>query len=388
MQHHTSSSGLSVPPALAYEHMQNVAPLFSIHVAFCIGDVWARNGPRVDRTNTTAAVAMQASTNSVRTTRPMDARATIGLAEEYQKNRSWIMCKTLAETYKCFLFAQQQTPESRQAKAPGGGRKSCGTLIAMDTPQQGAQITPQRPHRLKRFFVFLCIAIVIVALGWLVYNTLRQTEPIATDEDVVESPDITSMAQVADYTGDKDLPAVDPSIVIKPFDDKDHIYGSANAPIALIEYSNFGNKYAVLFHPEAKKIVDNSNGQVQWVYRHFPMSESDFVPGEAAECVFKQLGNAGFWSFFQAAYALTNRSIASLGTIAQAAGANRADFDACMNDHVGRPRVIGQAQDASLDANVTVSPSYVIYNKKTGESRMATGLNTVEYINAVIQSSR
>ncbi len=259
----------------------------------------------------------------------------------------------------------------------------------MDTPQQGAQTTEQRPHRLKTIVLFVIVLGVIAALGWLVYNTLWQgAAPIATEEESIETPDITSMDQVADYTGDKDLPTADPSIVLKPFDDKDHVYGSPTAPIAIVEYSNFGNKYAALFHPEAKKIVDASNGQVQWVYRHFPMSQADFTPGEAAECVFKQLGNKGFWAFFDVAFAQSDLTVNSLGATAEAVGAKRADFDACMNDHLGRPRVIGQGQDASLDANVKVSPSYVVHNNATGENRMATGLNTVEYINATIKAMR
>lgn len=259
----------------------------------------------------------------------------------------------------------------------------------MDTPQQGAQTPPQRPHRLKTVVLFVIVVGVIAALGWLVYNTLWQaTTPVAQEEESVETPDITTMDQVGDYTGDKDLPQADPSIVVKPFDDKDHIYGSADANIAIIEYSNFGNKYAALFHPEAKKIVDASNGQVQWIYRHFPMSETDFVPGEAAECVAKQLGNAGFWKFFDAAFAQADLSANALGATAETIGAARADFDACMNDHLGRARVIGQGQDASLDANVTVSPSFVVHNNTTGENRMATGLNTVEYINATIKAMR
>lgn len=312
------------------------------------------------------------------------------LVGDYQKIRTRITRETLAETDNCFLFAQQQTTPVRQAEAPGGARKTCGTLAAMDTPQQGAQTTEQRPHRLKTLILSAIIVGVIAALGWLVYNTLWQAQaPVATEEEeVVESPDITNMAQVADYTGDKDLPKADPSIVLKPFDDKDHIYGSESASIAIVEYSNFGNKYAALFHPEAKKIVDASNGEVQWVYRHFPMSEADFIPGEAAECVFKQRGNVGFWAFFDLAYSQADRSAGGFANTAATVGVDRGDFDACMNDHLGRPRVIGQAQDASLDANVTVAPSYVIHNKATGESRMATGLNTVEYINATIKAMR
>lgn len=241
---------------------------------------------------------------------------------------------------------------------------------------------------MRTFALLLIVAAVFAALGWLAYNTVFQRGEAPNEEtDVVESPEISNMDQVAEYTGDKDVPTPDSSIILKPFDKGDHIYGSLDAEISIIEYSNFGNRYAALFHPELRRIVDSSAGDVRWVFRHFPMSESDFEPGEAAECVFRQLGNDGFWAFFDLAYA-GDRSSTGLAAAAEKAGVERSSYDTCMNDRLGRPRVIGQAQDASLDANITVSPSYVIVNTTTGEKRMATGLNTVEYITATINEMR
>lgn len=260
----------------------------------------------------------------------------------------------------------------------------------MDTPQQSVETaSAPRSHRVRTTILFVIVVAVFIALGWLAYNTLFQPTPPAAEEEIsIETPDLTTMDQVGDYTGDKELPEADPSIRLKPFDDKDHIWGSETAPYSIIEYSNFGNRYAALFHPELRKIVDSSNGQVQWVFRHFPMSESDFVPQESSECVFRQMGNPGFWTYFDAAFAQADRSAGSLGTMAEQAGVDRTLYDACMNDHLGRSRVIGQGQDAALDANVTVSPTYILHNNVTGESRMASGLNTVEYINATLAAMR
>ena len=59
---------------------------------------------------------------------------------------------------------------------------------------------------------------------------------------------------------------------VRPVGKNDHLYGSPSAEITLIEYSDFECPYCKRFHPTAKQLVDKSNGQVNWVYRHFPLA--------------------------------------------------------------------------------------------------------------------
>src|SRR3989338_5039043 len=49
---------------------------------------------------------------------------------------------------------------------------------------------------------------------------------------------------------------------------QDHIVGSPTAPLVLIEYSDFQCPYCNVVHPTLKRIVEESNGQIAWVYRH------------------------------------------------------------------------------------------------------------------------
>ena len=80
----------------------------------------------------------------------------------------------------------------------------------------------------------------------------------------------------------------------------DHIIGSPTAPIVLVEYSDFQCPYCKMIHPSLKQIVSDSNGQVAWVYRDFPLYQihpEAENSANAAECIAAQLGNDAFWSF-------------------------------------------------------------------------------------------
>lgn len=80
----------------------------------------------------------------------------------------------------------------------------------------------------------------------------------------------------------------------------EHIVGSATAPIVLVEYSDFQCPYCKMVHDTLKQLVNNSNGQIAWVYRNFPLYQihpQAEPAANAAECITEQLGNTAFWKF-------------------------------------------------------------------------------------------
>lgn len=90
-----------------------------------------------------------------------------------------------------------------------------------------------------------------------------------------------------------------PAGKVKPVSKDDYIYGKADAPIMLIEYSDYECPFCKRFHYDAKKLVDEYKGKVAWVYRQFPLS---FHPNaqkesEAAECAGSIGGNDKFWAY-------------------------------------------------------------------------------------------
>lgn len=114
---------------------------------------------------------------------------------------------------------------------------------------------------------------------------------------------------------------------------RDHIRGNPDAPVTLIEYSDFECPFCKSFHSTVKKVVDESNGRVRWVYRHFPLDQIHPVKARkeaaASECATELGGNEAFWKFADRFFQVTPSN-------------NKTDIDTVL------PRI---ARDIGLDEN-------------------------------------
>lgn len=135
----------------------------------------------------------------------------------------------------------------------------------------------------------------------------------------------------------------------------DHIRGNPDAPVTLIEYSDFECPFCKKFHPTVKKLVDESGGRVRWVYRHFPLDE--LHPGKArkeavaSECATELGGNEAFWKFADRFFELTpsnNRTDIDtvLPQIAGEIGLDKARFAACLASGRHDRRIEQDVQEA------------------------------------------
>jgi len=141
---------------------------------------------------------------------------------------------------------------------------------------------------------------------------------------------------------------------IRAVDENDHILGNPNAPIVIVEYSDYDCPFCKGFHETMNSIMDDygSTGQVAWVYRHFPLEQlHPNAPGIAlaAECVADIAGNEAFWEFSDLVYgerttnARTNTT--KLTDYAVQAGADADAFDTC----VAEGRFIAEVEEAFQD---------------------------------------
>ena len=148
---------------------------------------------------------------------------------------------------------------------------------------------------------------------------------------------------------------------------QDHIVGSLTAPLVLIEYSDFQCPFCNVVHPTLKRIVDESNGQIAWVYRHLPLESlhPNARPAAlASECVAEQLGNDGFWKF--AGIIFADQSKMSADYYAQVAvqlGANKAKFSSCISSNKYAGVVDADSQEAQQNGG-NGTPYTVLYDKK------------------------
>jgi protein-disulfide isomerase len=130
----------------------------------------------------------------------------------------------------------------------------------------------------------------------------------------------------------------------------DHIVGSPSAPIVLIEYSDFQCPYCQMVHPTLKRIVSESNGEVAWVMRNFPLTSihPQAKPAAlAAECVAELLGNDAWWKFADTLFA--NQKSLGESYYAQVAvqlGADPAKFSTCVSSEKYATKLDQQSLEA------------------------------------------
>jgi protein-disulfide isomerase len=126
---------------------------------------------------------------------------------------------------------------------------------------------------------------------------------------------------------------------VPPVGKSDHIYGSPNAPVTLIEYSDFECPFCKRFHGTVKNLVDESRGQVKWVYRHFPIEQLHPVKARkeavASECAGELGGNDAFWKFADRFFELTPSNNQTdidtvLPQIAREIGLDKKQFASCL----------------------------------------------------------
>ena len=175
--------------------------------------------------------------------------------------------------------------------------------------------------------------------------------------------------------------------------DRDHIYGNPDALVSLIEYSDFECPFCKRFHPNPKVLVDGSEGQVNWIYRHFPLEFHNplaQLEAEASECASEQGGNDAFWQYADLIYERTNSngnglSPDALVPMAQEIGLDEKAFDACLESGRMRTRV---QEDVVEGGKIGISgtPGNIIINNETGEAIPAAGALPTETLQKIVDS--
>lgn len=88
-------------------------------------------------------------------------------------------------------------------------------------------------------------------------------------------------------------------INLDPVGADDHYFGSKDAEVVIVEYSDLECPYCAKFHQTMHQLITDYNGKVAWVYRHLPlkMHENAEEKAVASECVSELGGNDAFWKY-------------------------------------------------------------------------------------------
>jgi len=129
----------------------------------------------------------------------------------------------------------------------------------------------------------------------------------------------------------------------------DHVRGNLDAKISIIEFSDFECAFCARIHPTLARLVDE-NTDVNWVYRHFPLTSIHSRARDAAvasECVAKLGGNDAFWEFSDSVFENQNKLGSDLyEEIASDLGINKSEYNSCLLDRQIVERVFTDLNEA------------------------------------------
>lgn len=171
--------------------------------------------------------------------------------------------------------------------------------------------------------------------------------------------------------------------------ESDHVRGSQDAKVTIIEFSDLECPFCARLHPTLTRIVDE-NEDVKWVYRHFPLSSIHsraLSAAVASECIAKLGGNDAFWNFADTAFADQRK----LGTalyeeLARTAGIDIPAFNACTKDKSIADEVRTDLDEAT-SAGAGGTP-FVVVVTASGKLSTFSGALPYEQVSAVIEQAR
>lgn len=157
------------------------------------------------------------------------------------------------------------------------------------------------------------------------------------------------------------------SVTVSPFTDDDHVYGSPDAKLKLLEFSDLDCPFCKTIHVTLKRLVDESDGKIAWVFRNFPLTERHPSAGNkamVAECISDIAGNDTYWQFLNAYFSQqdASASVDLAMNIAELLGVNRQELQNCYEEGRFEDRITSHIQDA-VTAGANGTPYTVVVTK-------------------------
>lgn len=229
------------------------------------------------------------------------------------------------------------------------------------------QMTPKR-----LFFAGFAASILVMSIPLTYLAVKSQTKDkngtniaAALDQGTIPSPPSSLPSQPSQ-----------PSGPVKPVSKDDHVRGSKDAALSIIEYSDFECPFCKRFHPTVQQALKEYDGKVNWVYRHFPLSfhANAAKESEASECAQELGGNAKFWEYTDKIFERTTSNgtgvaLDALVPMAKELGLNEKKFKECLDSgkyaaHVQKD--FSEGQTAGIDG----TPGNILLTKDGKEARV------------------
>ncbi|MBP6881389.1 MAG: thioredoxin domain-containing protein [Candidatus Pacebacteria bacterium] len=172
----------------------------------------------------------------------------------------------------------------------------------------------------------------------------------------------------------------------------DYIRGNPNAPILMIEYSDYDCPFCKQYHATLNQIMDEYGitGKVAWAYRQFPLAElhpNSPKISEAALCVGKIGGNESFWKFTDAVYNSRDvdeaTNITKLPDLAETAGVSKEEYLSCMDSKEMEEKVMKDIKDG-FNAGARGTPYTILI--VGGQQAVINGSQPYDVVKGIVQN--
>ncbi len=176
----------------------------------------------------------------------------------------------------------------------------------------------------------LLIALVIISLGMSLASLIVSFKASPQKTGATNNNVQAAVGQNLPSSNSANQPAVD----IQTFEigQNDHVRGNFDAPVTLVEFSDFECPFCERVFPTLNKILSDYQGKVRLVYKYFPLN---FHPNaqkaaEAAECASEQ---GKFWEYHDKLFANqpSGFGIDKFKQWAKDLGLNAAQFNSCLD---------------------------------------------------------
>jgi protein-disulfide isomerase len=165
-------------------------------------------------------------------------------------------------------------------------------------------------------------------------------------------------------------PATDSGQTVQiPLYDDDHVLGSKDAPITMIEYASLTCPHCAHFHNDVLPQIKTNyidTGKVKLVFRSYPLDQPALKAAELAECVspVTYFPMVGLLFEKQGDWAHGDKPLDELAKIAAGAGIDQAKFQQCLDDKTIADRIIARAQEGQDKYGVQSTPTFFVNGRK------------------------
>jgi protein-disulfide isomerase len=131
-----------------------------------------------------------------------------------------------------------------------------------------------------------------------------------------------------------------PALTVPVSDGRDHIQGSADAPVTLVEYGDYECPYCGAAYPIVKEVQARMGDRLRFVFRNFPITTSHPHAEQAAEAAEAAAAQGSFWDMHDALYENQKRlGDEDLRAYAEELGLDVERFAGELGEHVHEERV-------------------------------------------------